>query len=716
MADYGQCVDAVREQLGKFTASKDSPEQFLEAAASSLQALEPQKQAFALAVLSGCLQHRRLLAVVVDAFCVRDGRLFLRADHSLFQVICYLAAFQMEQLGFQLFCDIVKSQPLSKVCAVSPCPAVPAAPTAPRFFFDPSHLRTWIRDGWSLIYDSAHVEEAWIEPLLRWQPEVQELISQLEGLLSHQAPLSKAKATATEPKEFSLTAPRPRAIPVPEPVPEVAKPRPVPGSTYRPPREQQLLEMTRRYNRRKAEERLLQASVEELRCAMPRACGETPEQDSKKPQLQSLPRIHRTPKLTFFRPNAVPVKLNTAAILREGALYQRRVESELQRIDKLVDGAGDFSEFLLWQKRMQAQDREEQLAAGECRRLQGKLSHEEAVLARQRLALENKQKADQKKEEVSGRRGQAASRERPAADGCVRQTLGRMQRLAEMRRREQRAVKELVEQVVEVQKNVRAAQMRLLKDRQQRGAGPSHASREGGVCGRPGESPAPLSTPPGPQVQEVTEESRGLRRRGAEAACEEQRQRRELVAQLRALETQPSRRGKLVGLTQTPGYGLEGEMSVVELRERLALLKEAQRLREEERRDQIVRSKRAKSRELQDVLQQISLSRAALGRAAALRWEEKKARGAAPGAPPQDERVRELQRRIAERAAERRRQAAPTQVPAPRAARPRTRAQLEAQQRQERHWLELERSRERRLRAAQEGGSACGSARRLEAS
>ena len=31
------------------------------------------------------------------------------------------------------------------------------------------------------------------------------------------------------------------------------------------------------------------------------------------------------------QPNNFPVKLNTATILREGALYQRQVEKELQR-------------------------------------------------------------------------------------------------------------------------------------------------------------------------------------------------------------------------------------------------------------------------------------------------------------------------------------------------------------------------------------------------
>ncbi|XP_044623894.2 cilia- and flagella-associated protein 99 isoform X3 [Equus asinus] len=647
MAYYEKCIETVIEQLDKFNPEKDSPEQFLETVSTSLQTLSAQTQAFVLEVLSGCLQYQRLLTIVVDAFYVRDGRLCLWADYSLFEVICYLATFQLDELGFQLFCNIIKSQPLDKMCKFL------------RFFFNPLNLCSWIKDEWSLVYEIAYVKENWIDPLMRWQPKVQELISQLERMLANHPSLPKTKAKVTEPKEFNLSAPRPRGIPVPERVPILAKPRPVPRSTYQLPKEQQLLEITKRYNRRKAEELLLRANMEEMRCAVPRSRGEPLVQDSKKqPRLQFGPRILKTPKLTFYKPNDdVPVKLNTAAILREGALYQRQVEKELQRVDQLVDGAGDFSEFLEWQKRMQAKDREEQLAAGECRRLQGKLSHEEAILARQHLMQENKQKANQKKEE----------------------TAELMQQCAERRLQEERSMKELVEQVLETQKNVKVAQTKLLKVRQQ-------------------------------IVQEVIEESRELLQRSTEAAKEEQRQRCELISQLRALEMQPTRKGKLVDLTQIPGYGLEGEMSIMELRERLALLKESQRREEEEKRDQIIQGKRAKSQELQNTVEQISLCRAAMGRSAALRWEEKKALSVGPGAPCQDERVLELQRRIEEKAAERHKQAALLHVSAPRAARPKPRAQLEAQ-----HWLELERSRERRLRALQQEGSACGPARRLEA-
>lgn len=199
--------------------------------------------------------------------------------------------------------------------------------------------------------------------------------------------------------------------------------------------------------------------------------------------------------------------------------------------------------------------------------------------------------------------------------------------------------------------------------------------------------------------------------RSAKEAKEEQKRRCELIAHLRAMETQPTRKGKLVDLTQIPGYGLEGEMSVVELRERLAMLKETQKREQEEKRDQIIQDKRAKSQMIQNTVEQISLCRAAMGRTAALRWEEKKAQATSPGTPSQDERVLELKRKMEERAAERRRQTAPQLTSPPRALRPNQRAQEEMQ-----HWLELDQSRERRLRARQEANRTCHATHHLEAS
>lgn len=70
------------------------------------------------------------------------------------------------------------------------------------------------------------------------------------------------------------------------------------------------------------------------------------------------------------------------------------------RVENLQQGAGDSSEFLEWQKQMRGKDVEDQLAEIECRKLQGKLSYEEAVLAHQNVTQENKKKADLLREEV----------------------------------------------------------------------------------------------------------------------------------------------------------------------------------------------------------------------------------------------------------------------------------------------------------------------------
>ncbi|KAF1406755.1 Cilia- and flagella-associated protein 99, partial [Spheniscus mendiculus] len=300
----------------------------------------------------------------------------------------------------------------------------------------------------------------------------------------------------------------------------------------------------------------------------------------------------------------IPIKLNAAAILREGALYQRKMEQELKRIENLLRGAGDPSEFLEWQKQMRGKDLEEQLAEIECRRLQGKLSHEEAVLAHQNVIQENKKKADLMREEKAEL----------------------MHRYAEKRLQEQKEMRDLVEQVVEGHKNAKQAKIKLQKYKQR-------------------------------IVQEVCEENRELLRQALEEEEEKLRKRYELIQQIRAIESLPSVRHKFVDLTETGGHGLICEMSIVELRERLALLREAQKAAEEEKRDQIIHEKQAKEQLLLDKLDQISLFRAQLGRAAALKQEEKKGKSQSGERPMKDERILNLQKKIVEKTMERKKQA-----------------------------------------------------------
>ncbi|XP_042664344.1 cilia- and flagella-associated protein 99 isoform X1 [Tyto alba] len=604
----------------------------------AIQTLNVTEEKFVLDTLAGCIEYKSLLDVVVNAFFVRDGRYCLSSERNLYIVICYLATFQLEELGLQHFSRIVKSLDTAKMQKFL------------RFFFNALYLNTWIKDEWSQFYDSLYVKENWIDPLLRWQPKVQQLIGQLTDKLNNRTTPVKT-SMVTQPKEFNLTVPKPRAILIPLLIPVLEKSPPVPPSTYKPPKEKKQLEEIKTKNRQKAEDLLLKANANQFRCAtMKSEKGENTHDSTKsKPAFQVQKIQHKI--------DDIPIKLNAAAILREGALYQRKMEQELKRIENLLQGAGDPSEFLEWQKQMRRKDLEEQMAEIECRRLQGKLSHEEAVLAHQNVMQENKMKADlmrEKKAEL-------------------------MHQYAEKRLQEQKEMRELVEQVVEGHKNAKQAKIKLQKYKQQ-------------------------------IVQEVCKENRELLRQVLEEEEEKLRKRYELIQQIRAIESLPSIRHKFVDLTETGGHGLICEMSIVELRERLALLREAQKAAEEEKRDQIIHEKQAKEQLLLDKLDQISLFRAELGRAAALKQEEKKKKAQSGERPMKDERILNLEKKIEEKKMERKNQAGLLKITPQKTSTTSRKDSLQWS-----HWKELEESRERQFRILQHGFMARETAQKMAA-
>ncbi|XP_073504872.1 cilia- and flagella-associated protein 99-like isoform X2 [Phyllobates terribilis] len=633
MTHYGRCLSLIIQLHSKYNPEDRSLEHFLEESMEDFQILNDEEEQFVLDVLCGCVQYKNLLDVVVRAFYARDGKHYLLSERSLFAVISYIAIFRIGDLGLQTFGRIIKCQDFTKMGKFL------------RFFFNALNLSTWIKDEWSQIYDSNYVKENWINPLLKWQPEVLNLIDAIDSKMADGPDIIKG-SKVTEVKEFSITKPKPRTLPLPQKIPVQKPHQPVPNTTYKSPKDQDVLQGKKLRNRKKAEELLMEANMGQFNCA-------NPEKSEKTKRVLSEIRKEEDDKLSFNKTKLqpppikkvdnVPVRLNAAAILREGALYQRQVEDELNRIEKLIDGARDPSEFLEWQRQMLAKDLERQLADIECRRLEGKLSREEAVLARQNLIQENKKKVLMKKEE----------------------TAKLMREYTEKRLQEEKEMRDLVEQVSEGHKNTKQARLKLQKYKQQ-------------------------------IVQEVAEESRELLRQALEEAQEELRKKFELIREIRAMESVPIIRQKFVDLTQTAGHGLNCEMSVVELWERLALLKEAQRKAEEEKRDQILEEKQTKQQHLMDTLEQISLHRAAQGKAALLRLEEKKSKSQfGKTAAANNDRVTELQRKLEKRITERERQAEALKL------HPQRNAIKDSYE--EKHWKELGEGRERQAQLLQCG-------------
>lgn len=65
-----------------------------------------------------------------------------------------------------------------------------------------------------------------------------------------------------------------------------------------------------------------------------------------------------------------------------------------------MEGAREPSSFLQWQKEMRERDLQEELAKIERRHLEGRISYEEAAMARTRIMERNQKAAQLKKEEV----------------------------------------------------------------------------------------------------------------------------------------------------------------------------------------------------------------------------------------------------------------------------------------------------------------------------
>ncbi|KAI4873340.1 hypothetical protein NFI96_029086 [Prochilodus magdalenae] len=588
----------------------------------------------------GCIVHKRLLDIVVNVFYDQNEKTLLKADRNQFVVVCYLAMFHLEDLGLEQFSRIIKSLDSSKMHKFL------------RFFFNVTNLTTWIQGEWSQIYDAAYVEHKWIAPLLRWRTEIEGLLDYLSKKTTKGRLPRKSPKKCTQPQEFDLTKPKPRPLPAPEAIPQQEKTKPVPASTHRAPKDQQRLEELKQKNHLKAQQGLYEANIQQFRCA-------NPQKSEKTQNTMSLIQQNFDAKLKFDtvyssgtpvtqKMNNIPIRLNTTAILREGALYNRQMEDELNRLERLMQGSNEPSAFLQWQKEMREKDLQKELAQVERRRLEGKISYEEALLARQRVLELNQHKAQLKKEE----------------------TAELMRKYAEKRLREEEEMKELVQQVASGHKNSKAAKIKLHELKQR-------------------------------IVKEVSEQSRELLRQALEEAQAELSRKFELIRQIRAIESVPHNRHRFLDDTEAGGHELLCEMSLVELRERLARLREEEQREQEEKKHRILHEKQSRQQLLLEQLDIIAVRRTAAQHATAQKQEEKKKRLKLQEAATMDERVKALQKTLklkqqerqnkeSEKANVNRNKEMATQ---------KVKSYIhEKQALEEQHWLELEQALERQVR------------------
>ncbi|TSN67070.1 Cilia- and flagella-associated protein 99 [Bagarius yarrelli] len=550
--NYKELVREAIKLLDVYEPDKQCVDTFIEDSARTpgLSNRSSAEQIFITDIVYGCIVHQKLLDTVINVFYDQKGNNILKAARNHFVVVSYLAMFHLDDLGLEQFSTIIKSLDCLKMYKFL------------HFFFNATNLTTWIRSEWSQLYDTTYVEKKWIVPLLRWQTELEGLLEYLEKKTTKGSQLTKFPKKSTTPQEFDLTKPRPRRLLAPELIPLQEKAKPVPSSIYRSPKEHEVLEEIKQKNHLKAQKVLYEANTQQFQCANPQKSEKTKNIISEIQQnMESTLKfdsIYSSGTPATQKTNIIPVKLNAATILREAELYNRQMKEELNRFECLMQGAGEPSAFLQWQKEMKEKDLQEQLAQLERRRLEAKITHSEALLAREQVLELNQHKALLKKEE----------------------TAQVMRRYAEKRLREEKVMKELVQLVADGHKNSKAAKVKLQEIKKR-------------------------------IVKEVSEQNQELLRQALEESQAELCQKFELIRQIRAIESVPHLNHKFLDDTETAGHELLCEMSLAELRERLARMKEEEQREQEKKRQRILEEKPIKEQLLLEHLDTIAACKTA---------------------------------------------------------------------------------------------------------
>ena len=240
------------------------------------------------------------------------------------------------------------------------------------------------------------------------------------------------------------------------------------------------------------------------------------------------------------------VKYNEAAIIREEYLIDKKNKEEEAALNKILIEKKDSKEFERWQSEMKIKDDIIKMQEIEKRKLELELNREVASTYMQRRIQKNQLKAaEHKKQEIIN-----------------------MKKKAEEKAEDIKQKKQVIKEIKKEQENV--AKQKILKKKENQELYKNRKKEFN-------------------ELNLIAKEERKiyLERRD------------DLIRQIRELEKLPIKRTTGFDPTETPGYGLLEEMSLVELRERLALQKrmhadeikskkEENKLRMQERADEIV--------------------------------------------------------------------------------------------------------------------------------
>ena len=501
----------------------------------------------------GCFRFSKVLNSTVHNFFNHPfGETASRKDSSLYLAITYIVIFQFRKIGLEQFTEIVGLQSTRNLYFFL------------SYLLDTDNIQTWLFQEWCKSYDTEFVINNIQDPLLSiselMQDYLQELNDKIDSRKTPKLP-NKPKIPSTQVAPFNLSEPKPKPKPELEEIILKQHYKPVDPKLYQQPEELAQIERAKEANKKCADQKLNDAQKSKPRCAT----GE--KSDKTKARIQEIAderdgafKESRTRKAKPFVASKLDdnlvVKKNAASILREGLLFQKEEQKKIQELLDLEAGGKDASEYFRWQENVLQEQLEAEQFEVEKKHLMGRLTYEEAIIAKQKLSEDNKVLVEQLKEE--------------------RQAL--LDEYFREREEEKRHMQRLVEEIAAGKENAKLAQEKLKEMKKK-------------------------------IVEEMSRENRALMQAAIEMAQAEMEKKMEMIQQIRAMERVPIIRVKFVDMTETGGHGLLSEMSIAELNERVNLMKTAVQEEEEQRRVEIIQGKKERHELLESTMEFIKEAR-----------------------------------------------------------------------------------------------------------
>jgi len=551
-----KCVE-IRKTWNPVVESLDShAENFLK------KYTDDNEKVFIKQVFFGTYRYEEFIKAFNTALFKRSPAETNRNDAPVNAVFIYLVCFRLNELPFEEFKKIVLSQNPVKMHVLF------------QFLCNVELLHQHVRDEWCKLYDATYIDDVIIGGIEKRLPtmadllgtismkatgKVSEFVSSLGSQVGDKNNQTKSwKPTAQQP--FQLTQPKVKALPEPIMIPKIVKSNPVPETIYKTN-----LKEIEDQKKKKKEEIKEKTNKQYTESKAQRFEFETEKRPTNMEQLKEAAETKmqkETTIKTFHRPMPVydhseaDIKMNAATILKEEAVIKRSRQEEEDYIKQVEMNMRDSSEYEKWKKEQQDKEAIEKLELQERRRVEMQLAREAAMKAVEEKGKINKENVKVMKEISKENKKELESK------------------IAE----EVEHKKQLKETVVEARGNAEIEKQKILLENKKK-------------------------------HDEMRKEKKERWFMKQEEDEVEKKKKEELIRKIRELEKKPKDRTKVFDATETMGYGLLEEMSLVQLREKLDLVKLEREEEAEKKRVENIKKKEEKEVELKIKAEEIKALR-----------------------------------------------------------------------------------------------------------